>query len=324
MEGLREWLIQHEAAAAVTELVVADVHIDYRSEAAVLPLPAPQLQQLQKLALSRCRLSFDHTENRRLTVSSLTSLTSLVLEGVELASGVRGLSALTGLQELQLSNFPRGAGVFRQEMMYCLCSLTQLTRLVLERSTLLDRRTMNGGVALFDCLQQLQELTVHGMIGGRRTLLRLPQSLTKLDLTWGNKGLSSSLCPGLAALTNLQHLQLHAACHSGPVLPDFCSNMQQLRVLHLSGLFSRDALPILAQVLPALSCLESLVIANSTYDFIPMPAADARYAALLPQSLHLTRLELSLHRLNQYMREETAIMRAGYGQHLFAAGRQLP
>uniref|UniRef100_A0A383V9U7 Uncharacterized protein n=1 Tax=Tetradesmus obliquus TaxID=3088 RepID=A0A383V9U7_TETOB len=268
MDSLREWLIQLEAAAAVKELVVADAHsyIHYRSYAAVLPLPAPQLQQLQKLGLFRCRLSVDKTENYQIAVSCLTSLTSLVLEGVELRSGVRGLSALTGLQELQLSKFPRGAQNLWQEMQYCLCSLTQLTRLVVDVETL-----PQGAVAMFDCLQQLQELTVYGVISSFKSLLRLPQSLTKLELI----------------------------------------SMQQLRLLHMHGLLSSDALPTLARVLPALYCLESLIITNSSKDLEPMPASDARYSALLQLSLHLTRLELSLEGpLDEWRRETVGILRA--------------
>uniref|UniRef100_A0A383WCU0 F-box domain-containing protein n=1 Tax=Tetradesmus obliquus TaxID=3088 RepID=A0A383WCU0_TETOB len=133
LENLSRWLLQHAAAAAVKQLVV-----DYTCQSGsggmkvpkLLQLPAAQLQQLQKLDVLQCQLSF-HADARSLqqlqqpeatptlassssssrggsrhALSSLTSLTSLALQDVELASPAElvGLSTLSSLQQLHLSN----------------------------------------------------------------------------------------------------------------------------------------------------------------------------------------------------------------------------
>uniref|UniRef100_A0A383W3S3 Uncharacterized protein n=2 Tax=Tetradesmus obliquus TaxID=3088 RepID=A0A383W3S3_TETOB len=298
----------------------------------------------------------------RHALSSLTSLTSLVLEDVRLQDpvGLGGLSALTGLHELHLddirkvmpsgppqqeaSHEPRTPDQMRelreqevqqylmwqqelrQDVQLGLGSLMQLTRLVLDPYLLPEEAH-----APLSCLQQLQELKFCGSTRSPGEVLRLPLSLTKVELEWdGEEALSSSLCPGLAALTNLQHLGVcgyHDDEQDAPgLLPDFCSDMQQLRVLKLHGVLSRNALPALAQVLPTLSCLESLLVHNARGELAPLPASGVAGYLALPLSPHITHLELSWGHAGSDEEDaaEAAILHSGCGQHLFAAGRQLP
>uniref|UniRef100_A0A383VJD4 Uncharacterized protein n=1 Tax=Tetradesmus obliquus TaxID=3088 RepID=A0A383VJD4_TETOB len=198
----------------------------------------------------------------------------------------------------------------KQDVVLSLGSLTQLTQLELQVDLLLK-----AAVAPFSCLQQLRELVLSGAVSSPDTLLRLPPSLTKLELVWrGEQELSSSLCPDLAALTNLQHLVVTGDSAPG-LLPDFCGSMQQLRELRLYKILSPNALPALARSLPALTRLEGLLL-HSISELAPPPAS-AEYSALLPLSLHITSIDMTWW-------DHGNLLHDGCGQHFLAAGRQLP
>uniref|UniRef100_A0A383WH57 F-box domain-containing protein n=1 Tax=Tetradesmus obliquus TaxID=3088 RepID=A0A383WH57_TETOB len=217
----------------------------------------------------------------------------------------------------------------RRDVLLALASLTQLTRLELDEQLL-----PLAAAAPLGCLQQLQELQLWGPVTSPGTLLRLPPSLTKFETAWAGKlEFSSSMCPNLAALANLQHLDVRVVSGEdeefptpiGGLLPDFCSSMQQLRVLKLHGVLSHNALPALARVLPALTRLESLLISNTDGELAPLPACEvASYSALLPLSPHLTHLELSWGHDGAEALGGQDLLHPGCSQHLFAAGRQLP
>jgi hypothetical protein len=364
LENFQQWLLKH--AAAVAQLVVDGTCQSYENtilrntpyDEQVLQLPAAQLQQLQKLAVTRCQLAFQAdacglqqlqppeaistpassssgSSSGQQALCSLTSLTSLILIKMGFLGpvGLGGLSTLTGLQELGI-NFSRLVhGLLQtqkqekerlvQRISPCLSTLMQLKQLQL-REYMLPRTA----VAPFSCLQQLQELTVLGDIESPDTLVQLPQSLTQFAITWGGQlELSSRSCPGLAALTILQELDVCAVGDEldevGGLLPDFCSEMRQLRVLNLYVNLARDALHALTHVLPALSRLESLVVTSTRGELVALPPSGvAGYFALLPLSQHTTRLELSWDHVGAL--DWARILRRGCGQHLFAAERQLP
>uniref|UniRef100_A0A383VKR1 F-box domain-containing protein n=1 Tax=Tetradesmus obliquus TaxID=3088 RepID=A0A383VKR1_TETOB len=303
-----------------------------------------QQQQLPHALRTITSSSSSSSDSGRQALTGLSSLTSLLLSSVGLIGpvGLGGLSALSGLQQLQLSEVtvtkqvlevaptPSAAQAkadqsqqqreqqLKHDILLGLGSLTQLTQLELPVQLL-----PKAAVAPFSCLQQLQTLILSEDVNSYSrelspaTLLRLPPSLTHLELVWREEQvLSSSLCPGLASLTNLQYLSICAENTAG-LLPDFCSGMQQLTELRLFNNLSRDALPTLTRVLPALSRLESLLIEN-TGAVTPLPASDvAGYSTLLPLSQHITSIQLQWW-------EEAGLLRPGCGPHLFAAGRQLP
>jgi hypothetical protein len=348
-QSLELWLSHH--AAAVTQL-----EVDNRGRVAGLPyirqvlqLPFAQLQRLQDLTVLRCNLQQEQQQQQQqlsgaqrtrgsssssigqLSLSCLTSLTALQLSSVR-CSGLGGLSAVTGLQALRLANIYTVSSAAEQkqqlriDILQSLRRLTQLTQLVLQ-----DDLLPPGAAAPFSCLQQLQELTMNGDVTSAETLLGLPQSLTTLHFTWCSKQeLNSSVCADLAALTQLQHLYVHsfddrggydADDQEGGVLLDFCSSMQQLRVLELHGRLAVATLPTLVHVIPSLSCLESLVVSNRHMK-LALPAHVAGCSALLPLSLHLTNVELSWDVDEDF--KEGSILRRNAGRHVFAAGRVLP
>jgi hypothetical protein len=321
-----------------------------------------QQQQLLPVAQRTCARSSSATATSSSSGSGgsvhsmlyLTSLTSLQLNDVEVesAAGFGGLSALTGLQELLLEDLDIAARSvhdatatqeqlqafkrvdqqqqqqMQQELMLGLSSLTRLTNLLLQGYRLLPHEV----VAPFSCLQQLQELTLCGSHATTSTLLQLPQSLTKLPFVWaGEQVLSSSVCGDLAGLTQLQHLDVFADDNMeeldeprmGGMLPDFCSSMQQLRVLKLHGRLPADTLPTLVRILPQLSRLESLLISNTNGKLASLPASGvAAYSALLPLSEHITHIELSWDHDSPF--RYWNILQPGVGPHLFPARRVLP
>jgi hypothetical protein len=273
----------------------------------------------------------------------LTSLTALDLDSVSysISDGIAGLSALTGLQRLRLSELEAFAvdeqplqksdmnpdgwlplswlqpywqrqEQRQQDVLQCMSMLTQLTHVWLEPDLLLT-----DAVAPFSCLQQLQELGFHGdSVHSPAVLAELPVSLTKLVVSWGGRqDLSSSTVPCLQRLTAMQHLELDS--YAGDLQPSFCSSMQQLRVLSLTGNLSYDAMSVLVAIVPTLTALESLTLSSTRGRVQELLGDDApKYAALLPLSAHLTHLEVTW--------SYGFMLDVDCGQHLFAAGRQLP
>jgi hypothetical protein len=208
-----------------------------------------------------------------------------------------------------------------------LAAMTQLKQLELDVTLLPD-----GVVGPFSHMQQLQALELMVDEASPAVLAGLPMSLTKLEFLWGGtqqredaiasvllprQPLSCSTVPALVQLTALQELHIHGY-GGGGMRPAFCSNMLQLRVLHLGELYDSVAVQQLLEVVPKFSSLQSLRVCSEGGKAAALPAREfSRYSALLPPSTqHLTCLELSWYR--------GALLPAGSVQRMFAAGRQLP
>jgi hypothetical protein len=218
-------------------------------------------------------------------------------------------------QQQQQQQQKEAERALQQTVHSALAALTQLTRLKLTPDMLLA-----GAVGPFSCLQQLQELEIgiHGLCQPE-TLVGLPQSLTKLCMTWdGEEEFGTAIAPALTQLTAMQHFELRTI-YSSAVRPDFLRHMQQLQVLKLDGQLSDDALSLLVDAVPLLSSLRSLsVSAEGAEDIVMLPASDVtRYAALLPASQHLTELELGW---DEHV--SAPLLAADCAQHLFAAGNR--
>jgi hypothetical protein len=355
-------------------------------------LPCPVLTQLQELTAHRCQLlepggssvsadtahqqqrqqqhltavqhpsflssSNGSTRSVQPSLACLTRLTSLSLKDINygLSDGLAGLSALTGLQQLQLGPvcLPYPAPLQEQQdetqrallaqerwnqrekcqiqlwhnAVNSLYQLSQLTQLELHQPQLPPSTP-----SLFAHMQQLQEL---GLLWAPAmctdVLDNLPASITKLELAWRGSQLSSSTVPALAGLTSLQRLVLDAHGSAG-FQPTLISSMQLLRVLTLEGAMVSDiqqhddqaaaaaGAPLcgLLDVLPQLSKLETLAIISTSEDEVqPLPARyTAKYAALLSASAHLTQLQLCWD-------YRSWLLPYGCWQHVFAAGMELP
>jgi hypothetical protein len=171
-------------------------------------------------------------------------------------------------------------------------------------------------------LQQLRELRFHGeALFDPQHAQMLPTGLTKLDITWeSDTQLNAANVPGLTRLTAMQHLDLHLPnswISTVGAVPDSCSSMQQLRVLNINGQLGSDTMNVLADIVPGLQQLQSLVVFNEDWNSPGMPVDGmSRYGDLLRGASQLTRLEL--------VSNHAPMLGAGCAPFLFPAGRQLP
>jgi hypothetical protein len=354
---LQQWLCLH--GSAVTELRACR----FVGSQCQLQLPVANLPRLQSLALCGIRLqelsraccttsgtsssraecaannqpeqqaaarlsltSGDHSAGNSSAVLALESVSSLaglnLNHAADSAAGeLASLSVLTGLrqlwldpstlsQQLQQQPAPLDPNVPPQ----WLAPLTQLTQLKIAPGLL-----PKDAVAPFSTLQRLQELSFWGQeVESPELLQGLPPSLTKLQVNWNaTEDLSSSRVPALSSLTAMQELDVWSRDVGGSILPSFCASMHQLRVLKLAGRLSSRLVPALLAAMPRLSQLQELVVSNIDGDVRPLCAADVvLYDQLLPSASQPTTLELS------WVSGE--MLPRGCGQHLFAAGVQLP
>jgi hypothetical protein len=317
-----------------------------------------QQKQQQHLTAHQDPSGSSSSRSGQASLGCLTSLTALSLGNVKygLSVDLAGLSVLTGLQQLLLGplqplpmlplqgqeedetqpethvieNLYQKLEKRQQQLgQNAVTSLYQLSRLTqLELHTRLLALPLRRIPGLFAHIQQLRELKLLGAPVSRADVLQdLPASVTKLELAWRGGWLSSSTVPALAHLTSMQHLVLEAG-GSGGFDPSLISNMQQLRVLSLTGdLQQHDdqaaaaaGAPLcrLLDALSQLSKLETLAITRSSEQVQqPLPAHEtAKYAALLSASAHLTQLQLCW--------EGETWLPNDCWQHVFAAGVQLP
>jgi hypothetical protein len=269
------------------------------------------------------------------SLPSLTQLTSLQLRGVNYCcrGGLAALSALTGLQQLQLTEFPehdaeqQAADHDHQHQLGYLPLLTRLTRLQLDVSLL-----PQGAVGVFSGLQRLQELRLEGDAPVSLDVLQgLPASVAKL---WLNVSMQQpfSICtvPALVQLTALQKLEVmnctlpdwQAGGFPVGISLDFLLGIEhpeQQEVLDLEGHMSSDPASTLMSVMPRLTNLLHMRVSRYDHveDDLPERVSDvARYSALLPPGPHLT--------LFSFTASGPCMLSAGCGTHMFGHGRQLP
>jgi hypothetical protein len=267
---------------------------------------------------------------------SLTNLTTLQLRRVEYccSGGLAALSALTGLQQLQLTEFPedgdeqqQAGGRDHQNQMDYLPTFTQLTRLQLD-----VRLLPQGAVGLFSRLQRLQELTLEGGTAlSLDVLQKLPPSIAKLRLCVGlQESISISTVPALAQLSALTYLEV---CDCGPpvwqpgvddvgIEVDFLlylKHLEQLQVLDLDGSMGSNTARTLMSVVPCLTNLSRmrLCMYDCAEGGAPEHVSDlTRCSALLPSGPHLTRFTLTA--------SLAWMLPAGCGTYLLSPGQQLP
>jgi hypothetical protein len=209
-----------------------------KAEPALWQQQHPASQQVSSCANSSSSSSHSSASSQP-SLACLTSLTVLALSDIMcgLSDGVAGLSALTGLQQLQLGQLrvpPPALDLMQQqvatpEQQHQLMSqhytqyaqqlwqgavkgLYQLSRLT--QLELVWRQPPGAAPGLFRHMQQLQELRLlRAPIECHEVLQDLPASLTKLEVKLtANCRLGSSAVPALTRLTALQHLvieQMH-------------------------------------------------------------------------------------------------------------------
>jgi hypothetical protein len=269
------------------------------------------------------------------SLPSLTKLTALHLRRVNYCcrGGLAALSTLTGLQQLQLIEFPehdteqQAAGHDQQHQLDYLPLLTQLTRMHLDVSLL-----PQGAVGVFSGLQRLQELTLEGEVSVSLDLLQgLPASVAKLRLFLDmQQQFSISTVPALAQLQALQHLEVcdgSAPNWQLDVVPVGISvdvllslrHLEQLQVLDLQGRMGSNTACTLMSVVPCLTKLRHmrLCLYDRGVDQAPEHVSDVtQYSALLPPGPHLTHFSLTANR--------AWMLSAGCGTHMVGDGRQLP
>jgi hypothetical protein len=267
-------------------------------------------------------------------LADLTSLTGLELLKYGKVKGPNGrlpstaVHALSALSRLRLLRLPDV-----EEQLLWLPELRQLTNLEVRAEVF--RQGDGPGVAVpapFSSMQQLQQLVItHDThrcrsVYNAQLLEDLPRSLTRLEFEWAVADqLNDGTVPTLASLTAMQHLRILSSRrghNSSHVLPQFLASMQNLRVLQLQGV-NRDALPVLLEVMPALTQLEDLEISGVPREWPPFADADAdeqpalQYSALLPSSPVLRRVVL--HGV-----ADTYYLPSGCAAQLFAPGRMFP
>jgi hypothetical protein len=223
---------------------------------------------------SCCRRSSSSATLQQASLPSLTKLTALQLRRVNYCcrGGLAALSALTGLQQLQLIEFPehdaeqQAIDHDHQHQLGYLPILTQLTRLQLDASLL-----PQGAVGVFSGLQRLQELTLEGEAPVSLAVLQgLPASFARLRLFLHmQEPFSISTLPALAQLSALQTLEV---CYCGPAdlqpggaLPSISvdavlgmKHPELLQVLDLEGSMASNTMCRLMSVVPRLSNLRHM------------------------------------------------------------------
>jgi hypothetical protein len=298
----------------------------------------PQQQQLASNAAESISIRSSAGSSHP-SLSSLTSLTDLCLKDVtyslsdSLGSCLPALAELQRLQlgPLQLPRQPLATELQQSEaqqelwrgVLHSLPVLTLLTSLELACEQLPSIPDFSP----FSSMQHLQGLDLlQAPVRSLDLLQELPAALTRLELALSvDSPLSSRSIPSLPRLTTLQHLIVETENNTG-FDPGFLGSMQQLRLLSLRGPMVCDsrqygsggAAPVstLLAVMPALSKLESLLIANAAAKVQLLPASEvARYSALLPPSQELTHLELSWI--------SGSMLAPDCGPYVFEAGRHL-
>jgi hypothetical protein len=268
--------------------------------------------------LSLCNDNNSSTAVLQVSMPCLASLTALRLRHVSYRclGGVAALSALTGLQELQLLcvQVQQAEKPLQQQQQQqqqgqlergWLSPMTQLTRLHLDVELL-----PKGSSGVFDQLQHLQALILQGdSVASLDVLQRLPPSITKLELQDVQYiepfGLSS--VPALTQLPALQDIEVCEAVivrkNWEPVLGGIqvgfllgLPNPVKLRMLHLEGDICSDTVPLLLDFMPRLTSLVHLDITSidRNDDNMPQPVRDVtRYSAMLPAAAQLTSIRLT-------------------------------
>jgi len=253
-------------------------------------------------------------------LAQLTSLTSLVLTGCTITSGVldlyqQQLPALRQLRDLVMQSSDGGWAAVRlgAALAAALSQLTALTRL---HAVV----TPHGSAAVISSLSSLQQLQVLGLEGAMQpdgpddTSLSIswsdvPVSVTALELSgfipWQLQAASGAVCP----LTALQRLSISVGGLPGVAA---LSSLPQLRQLEITPSFGADAVALaLLGLVAQQQQLQSLTLTGN----ITLPADQTQHFAALAASSQLTALSISVS-------DETPA--PAFVSSIFGAGRRLP